>query len=56
MLGNYCTENNVDPQSLLRRIEGKIEELDLNNLNIEISAAGYPNSCGIAQLNDIGFC
>jgi len=53
--GNYCTENNVDPQSLLRRIEGKIEGLDLNNLNIKISAAGCPNSCGIAQLNDIGF-
>ncbi len=53
--GNYCTENNVDPQSLLRRIEKKIEELDLNNLNIRISAAGCPNSCGIAQLNDIGF-
>ncbi len=53
--GNYCTESNVDPQSLLRRIEGKIEELDLNNPNIRISAAGCPNSCGIAQLNDVGF-
>ncbi len=53
--GNYCSESNADPQSLLRRIEGKVEELDLNNLNIRISAAGCPNSCGIAQLNDIGF-
>jgi len=53
--GNYCTESNMDPQSLLKRIEEKIEELDLNNLNIKISAAGCPNSCGIAHLNDIGF-
>ncbi len=53
--GNYCTESNVDPQSLLRRIEKSIEELDLNNLNIRISADGCPNSCGIANLNDIGF-
>ncbi len=53
--GNYCTESNMDPQSLLRGIEKKIEELDLNNLNIRISAAGCPNSCGITQLNDIGF-
>ncbi len=53
--GNYCTESNVNPQSLLRRIEKKIEGLDLSNLNIRISAAGCPNSCGIAQLNDIGF-
>ena len=28
---------------------------NLNNLNIKISAAGCPNSCGIAQLNDVGF-
>jgi len=53
--GNYCTESNMDPQPLLRRIEKRIEELDLNNLNIRISAAGCPNSCAIAQLNDIGF-
>jgi len=53
--GNYCTENNADPQTLLRRIERKVEELDLNNLNIRVSATGCPNSCGIAQLNDIGF-
>lgn len=53
--GNYCAENNVDPQTLLKRIEKLIEEIDLNNLNIRISAAGCPNSCAIAQLNDIGF-
>lgn len=53
--GDYCTESNVDPQSLLKRIERRIEELDLNNLNIRVSATGCPNSCGIAQLNDIGF-
>ncbi len=53
--GNYCTESNMDPQSLLRKIEKRIEELDLNNLDIRISAAGCPNSCGIAQLSDIGF-
>ncbi len=53
--GNYCTENNVDPQSLLRRIEKMVEKLNLNNVDIKISASGCPNSCGIAQLNDIGF-
>jgi dissimilatory sulfite reductase (desulfoviridin) alpha/beta subunit len=53
--GDYCTESNVNPQSLLKRIEQRVEELDLNNLNIRVSATGCPNSCGIAQLNDIGF-
>ncbi|MFC2021699.1 4Fe-4S binding protein [Chloroflexota bacterium] len=53
--GNYCAENNADPQSLLKRIEKLVKEIGLNNLNIRISAAGCPNSCGIAQLNDIGF-
>jgi dissimilatory sulfite reductase (desulfoviridin) alpha/beta subunit len=53
--GSYCTESNADPQSLLREIEAKIEEIGLDNLDIKISAAGCPNSCGIAQLNDIGF-
>jgi len=53
--GTYCTESNVDCQSLLRRTERLIEELDLNDPNIRISAAGCPNSCGIAHLNDIGF-
>ncbi len=53
--GNYCTESLADPQTLLRRIEKKVEELGLNNLNITISASGCPNSCGIAHLSDIGF-
>ncbi len=53
--GNYCIESNVDPQSLLRRIEVQARELDLGELGVKISAAGCPNSCGIAQLNDIGF-
>lgn len=53
--GDYCTESNVNPQSLLKRIEKMVEELDLNDLNIRISGAGCPNSCGIAHLNDIGF-
>ncbi len=53
--GSYCTESNADPQPLLRRIERMIEELKLDNLDIRISAAGCPNSCGIAHLSDIGF-
>ena len=53
--GDYCTESNVDPQPLLRRIEKLVEEMKLNDLSIRISAAGCPNSCGIAHLNDIGF-
>jgi dissimilatory sulfite reductase (desulfoviridin) alpha/beta subunit len=31
-----------------------VEELNLNNLDIKILAAGCPNSCGIAHINDIG--
>ncbi len=53
--GGYCTENNADPQSLLRRIEPKARQMDFSGLNVAISAAGCPNSCGIAQLSDIGF-
>jgi anaerobic sulfite reductase subunit C len=53
--GNYCTESNADPQSLLKRIERLVEELGLNDLNIKVSATGCPNSCGIAHLSDIGF-
>ena len=53
--GAYCTERNADPQSLLRRIERLVADLNLNDLNIKISASGCPNSCGIPQLNDIGF-
>lgn len=53
--GSYCTESNMDTQSLLRRIENMIKELDLTELKIKISATGCPNSCGIAHLSDIGF-
>lgn len=53
--GDYCTNSVCDTQSLLRKIEKKVEELDIDNLNIKISGAGCPNSCGIAHLNDIGF-
>lgn len=53
--GNYCTNSIVDTQSLLRKVEKKIEGLGIDNLDIKISAAGCPNSCGIAHLSDIGF-
>ncbi len=53
--GNYCTESNADPQSLLRKIERLVEKLGLDDLNIKISAGGCPNSCALAHLNDIGF-
>jgi anaerobic sulfite reductase subunit C len=53
--GNYCTESNVDPQSLLRKIDKLVSELEVNNLDIKVSASGCPNSCGIAHVNDIGF-
>ncbi len=53
--GNYCTENNADPQSLLRKIDRLVNHSGLNNLNIKISAGGCPNSCAIVHLNDIGF-
>ena len=53
--GNYCTESNADPQSLLRKIDRLVTHLGLNNLDIKISAGGCPNSCAITPLNDIGF-
>jgi dissimilatory sulfite reductase (desulfoviridin) alpha/beta subunit len=53
--GGYCTESNANPQALLRRIESWAQGLDLGRLGVTISAAGCPNSCGIAHLNDIGF-
>jgi len=53
--GDYCTNSACDTQSLLRKVEKKIEESGINDLNIKISGAGCPNSCGIAHLNDIGF-
>lgn len=53
--GEYCTEANVAPQSLLRQVEEMVADLGINDRNIKISASGCPNSCGIAHLNDIGF-
>ncbi len=53
--GDYCTESVADTQTLLRKIEGIVEEIGLNNPEIAVSGAGCPNSCGIAHLNDIGF-
>lgn len=53
--GDYCTNSVCNTQSLLRKIEKKVEELGLDNLDIKISGAGCPNSCGIAHINDMGF-
>jgi len=53
--GGYCTEGNMNAQHFLRNIETLVDELDLDNLDLKISASGCPNSCGIAHLNDIGF-
>jgi anaerobic sulfite reductase subunit C len=53
--GAYCTESLVDPQSLLKQIEDKVAEVGINDLDVNISASGCPNSCGIAHLSDIGF-
>lgn len=53
--GGYCTESNTDPQPLLNEIDKLVGELELNNMDIKISASGCPNSCGIAHLSDIGF-
>ncbi len=53
--GEYCTESLVDSQSLLRRIEKMVEELGFDFPGLRVSAAGCPNSCGIAHLSDIGF-
>jgi dissimilatory sulfite reductase (desulfoviridin) alpha/beta subunit len=44
-----------DPQALLKRIEKRIQELDPGDINITVSGAGCPSSCGIAHLSDIGF-
>lgn len=53
--GGYCSNGNFDCQALLRKVEGITKKLDLNHLNITISASGCPNSCGISHLSDIGF-
>jgi dissimilatory sulfite reductase (desulfoviridin) alpha/beta subunit len=53
--GDYCTNSACDTQSLLRKVEKKAEQVEINSFNIKISGAGCPNSCGIAHLSDIGF-
>lgn len=53
--GGCCTESNADSQALLRRIDKMVAEQGLNHPDINISASGCPNSCGIAHLSDIGF-
>lgn len=53
--GGYCSNGNFDCQGLLRKIERIVERINLNNLNVTISASGCPNSCGISHLSDIGF-
>ena len=53
--GEYCSEGLFNPQALLKRIEKRIDSLNIKNLKITISAAGCPSSCGIAHLSDIGF-
>jgi dissimilatory sulfite reductase (desulfoviridin) alpha/beta subunit len=53
--GEYCSEGLFNPQALLKRIEKKINDLNIKDLKITVSAAGCPSSCGIAHLSDIGF-
>jgi len=53
--GDYCPNSACDTQTLLRKVEKKVEEMGINNPDIRISGAGCPNSCGIAHLSDIGF-
>ena len=53
--GVYCTNGNLDTQPLLQKVEKLIQKLELNDLDIKISASGCPNSCGISHLSDIGF-
>lgn len=53
--GRHCSESLADTQYLLSEVERMVKELNLNDLNIEVSASGCPNSCGIPQLSDIGF-
>jgi len=53
--GRHCSESLADTQYLLAEVEKKVKGLGLNDLNIKVSAAGCPNSCGIPQLSDVGF-
>ena len=53
--GEYCSEGLFNPQALLKRIDKRINDLNIKDLKITVSAAGCPSSCGIAHLSDIGF-
>jgi dissimilatory sulfite reductase (desulfoviridin) alpha/beta subunit len=53
--GGYCSEGLFDPQTLLKRIENHVKELKIKDLQITVSGAGCPSSCGIAHLSDLGF-
>jgi dissimilatory sulfite reductase (desulfoviridin) alpha/beta subunit len=53
--GEYCSEGLFNPQALLKKIEKRINDLNIKDLKITVSAAGCPSSCGIAHLSDIGF-
>lgn len=53
--GLYCTNGIADAHSLLKKVEGLVKELGLNNRDIKISAAGCPNTCAISPISDIGF-
>ena len=53
--GEYCSEGLFNPQALLKRIDKRINDLNIQDLKITVSAAGCPSSCGIAHLSDIGF-
>ncbi|MBT3362788.1 MAG: 4Fe-4S binding protein [Chloroflexi bacterium] len=53
--GDYCTEGNANPQSLLRRVDKHVEQIGLNNPDISVGGSGCPNSCGVAHINDIGY-
>ncbi|MCK4968458.1 MAG: 4Fe-4S binding protein, partial [Candidatus Aenigmarchaeota archaeon] len=53
--GDYCTETIADAQSLLKKVNKLVKDLDINNQKIKISGSGCPNACGIVHINDIGF-
>jgi len=54
--GEYCIHSNVNTQSLLRRIDQILKDIDFEpNEVFKISASGCPNNCGISPLSSIGF-
>jgi dissimilatory sulfite reductase (desulfoviridin) alpha/beta subunit len=53
--GGYCTNGIMDAQGLLKKIEKLIAELEMDDLDLKISAAGCPNTCAISPISDIGF-